>query len=606
MSTFLRFVAVASAAVTLLFVGTVGARAADCDIILDVSGSMSGFKNARQGQYAELLDRLQARCEGSFVFGDGFGAVRGPLRNQFLNNQNTRLDIALNEWERLGQNGRAAVFVTDNIADVRDTQADPQESFYAKLFEGVNGVNQSESDPTFDRITVVATRLSFAGRIYSVTGGPTRDYSGMRALAVYILGVETTEADFNRLEQNVVDILSGLGLSHRSVRTRPFAGMEVNSSPIEEIAFESSDVQSAVNLEIIESEGDRILFIGDRDFSENVTLPLDIWITPGDDWVINKATFEALWKFEENEETASIFQYQDSINAMVTPGQADLVPGAPVKFDLEFELESMGYFEDITFWEMLSRAWSGTDIINGSFVVRWTVEESEENQNPVSIAGDFRDDWSLPETRINELNEPSEEVQSRIFRLDDVLVEMVPPDQLRERVVQEYPIRVEVVYPSWPAYILIFFILLLMALAAFFLRQIFKTTEMMLSASDAEDRRVKFSPFGEQGAVGTNGMAIRVRNCLLFFLVTSTGSVTRGRILGLAGGEITVAPRGRSSMRMPAVGELLAAFGNQAPSDEDDWEEPEDIDNEFDDDLVDTFELRPVEGEEDYDDNDDY
>lgn len=599
----LRFLAAVGATCVLWLAMLPVAGAADCDIVLDVSGSMGGFRDARQGQYGALLDRLEARCAGAFVFGETFRPARGLLRNEALGDQETLLGAALEDWQQAGPNrqqGRAVVFVTDNVA-TDGTEADLQQVFYDKLFEGVD-----RGDPTFDRTTIIATRLTFDGELYPRPSARPESWiyyrNQPRALALYVLGVQASESAFVDLEQDIIAILDGLGLESRDVRTRPFFSLrQIDSSPIEDVAVISSNSQTAVQVEIEQTDTGPVLLLRDRDFSESVTIPLSIEITPAEDWTLNNAEFSAVWRFEQDDEITAVVQYQDNIGAQVTPRFADLEPGRRQQFDLTFELASTGYFEDVPFWEMLSRAWSGTDTIEGSFVFQWTV--ATERDSSISVAQDLRDEWSLDARFRDRLNEPSEAVQARIFRLDEILVDMVPQDQFSQQV-REYPIRAEIVYPAWPAYVLILLIVALLVLLAFLLRQIFRTTEMVLSISDADERRVKFAPFGQQGATGAGGLAIRVRYCLLFFFVTSSGSVRTGRFVGLAGGEIAVAPRGRSSGRMPAVADLMAAFNTRHASDEDqdDWAEPDAVEEEFDDDVIDTFELRPVEGEE-YDDD---
>jgi hypothetical protein len=150
--------------------------AADCDLLLDASGSMRGF--LIHDEFTNLLRAATALCPRVFLFGDRLRQASGPIRADTFDDQHTNLGPDIQDWLALAPGDRSLVVVTDNVADDSVNGAGgSQRAFYDIL---------QRDDSPFSRVAIILLRLQFGGQVYSPTNHHTR-YDGPRALSIYVL-----------------------------------------------------------------------------------------------------------------------------------------------------------------------------------------------------------------------------------------------------------------------------------------------------------------------------------------------------------------------------------------------------------------------------------
>jgi len=430
--------------------GAGAVAAAEYDVMLDASLSMSGFvgekAGARRGAYQEtwreLLDDLQAQSRNRYQFGNP-GEFRrvGDLNDVLLDQQQTYLGDAVREWLTQSQPADALVVVTDNQADALGTTASGRQQ---RLFEElVSGDNSA-----FGYVGVLAARLPFHGNVYALDNSRRSVYEGRRALVTYVLGRSgLDESDYRALEKNIRAawdrILPGAGVPEltRYIAIRPFDSNAVSSE------------LTKIDLDQGSGEGVRVSIADNRLVVENHVfgkpLPLEFFadITTGENALtLRDVRLDAEMRFNDYPELIRSPTGTSLIQAQVNPSQATFEPGVIRSFQILFDINEFG-FEDLPFFRRLQWTMTNRKVVDGTLVLRFNAAKKNLETPDTLLAG-----WSY-EGAPGDLGRSDATVQERVYELDNLIANLVVETSAIETL-EEIDVSLELRFPPGPLLII--------------------------------------------------------------------------------------------------------------------------------------------------------
>lgn len=520
-------------------------------ILLDASGSMGGF--AKDAGWRSLLSRLESSATQKWEFGDTAHRVAGNLADVRLTRRDTMLDVALKAWVENSGPHDVVVMVTDNVADEGSTASrDAQAAFYA-LLNPTKGMARQIS-----AITLIPSLLPFSGTIWEPgKGGKGTVYSGnRRALAFYLLAREGVASDaMKRLTLHMADLLQDAGLSYEILDISPFKGMAV---------------KPALNLRGIESDNTRITYNGEPGAILNVEglttgTPLHLQmvanVVPGRDFELRDAAVEASISLEGHELITSA----QVVRASVTPRQTTLKPEQGQDFDITFESKAIEFLSHVPLSQQIELALTNKTEINGKIIITYKILR----QN-LYLANALAAKWSY-DGPVAALGTPNPTVQTKLYRLQDLVRGMVPEDQLSRSFIQ-IPVRLVLRFSPVPVLILLAAGLLLAIPIGWLIYRSLRPRDFVVTPDEGGDTSLSLGLFQADDAYnGDKQCAVSVRNLGLGLLVGARGGrVIGSRLLGPGGDTVDVMVAGDDGDNVPCRFNIRSVAMNAA-GDKDDW-----------------------------------
>ena len=379
-------------------------RQGGCAIILDASASMRGFVAGGSDRLATILDHLAGDCPGRYAFGDRFRPWDGHLDAATFSDSNTRLGEALSQW-RARSSGGVAIFVTDNVADTGHGNSD-QDAFYRAL---------QQPPPGFAHVSVVLTRLEFAGQVFPLGPGRGAAYRGRRALTFYVLA-PSDPARGRRALAALREALEHAGLSLAGARPSANDYVVVALAPLElarerQVPIRLTGAEGAQAL----PEGDGVM-VNPASANDQPTFTIEIVPHFSSDWRVRSVRLGAALQFPQSDDfgpatstacetnPAELTQQTLSQPVQITCRPAPLGPG--LNAEQRRALESRGVV-----------------FRRGRLVLSATVDQSA-----LEMAGALRG-WTY-EGPASGLGRPDAEVQGGVFNLGVLLTRMIPQRQV--------------------------------------------------------------------------------------------------------------------------------------------------------------------------------
>lgn len=382
------------------------ALAADYDVMLDASGSMAGFnsdsKKYSPSAWRQLLQTLEDGARDKYQFGDRekFGRVETPLTQVTLNHENTFLADAVQQWLQQTRS-TSLVIITDNVADAGGLSGAQQDAF-EKLLKG--------DDSPLSHISLTVLSLAFDGRIYEPDKKTGTPYRGPRAFLVYLLSTRGIgDMAFADLQRQLNDKLSGLQKSP-TIRVKPALAMQ--SARLDEDRIKTSasqGVKVAIQNGILKIQGYRL--------GNPLNLKLALPVETDSDFKLTDVKLQSGIQFDEEKHLTK----HDKITANVNPKTATLERGKTTSFEVALDIKPFG-FNDVDFKQQLAFAMKGGTTITGELAVNY-----QAGQGSYKLSDDLLRQWNNPGVS-QELDEPRESIQNRIFHLDKMVAGLLRVD----------------------------------------------------------------------------------------------------------------------------------------------------------------------------------
>lgn len=398
--------------------------AADYDVLLDASGSMAGFnsdsKKYSSSAWRQLLETLEAGAHDKYQFGERekFGRVETSLTQVTLNHKNTLLADAVQQWLKQTRS-TSLVIITDNVADAGGLSGAQQDAFEKIL---------KDDDSPFSHISLTVLSLSFDGKVYEPDKETGKAYRGRRALLVYLLSrTGIGDAAFYDLQRQVNDKLGGLQKSP-TIRVKPVLAMQsarLDEGKIKTIS--SEDVKIAVHNGILKIQGYRL--------GNPLNLKLALPVETDSDFKLMDVKLQAGIEFKEEKHLTK----HDKITANVNPKTATLEQGRTTPFEVTLDIKPFG-FNDVDFKQKLAFAMKGGTTITGKLAVNY-----QAGQGNYKLSDELLGRWNNPGVS-QDLDEPYDDIQNRIFHLDKMVAGLLKFDATPQPL-STMPVELELRYP---------------------------------------------------------------------------------------------------------------------------------------------------------------
>ncbi len=520
------FLAVTSAAGT--------ASAGECDLVLDVSASMQGFKS--DPSLGRFLDDLQSICPNGFIFGDpdpvakrmGRGRspdgpyllrVSGRLSAQPFDNDTTHLADAVQTWLENAGHDSLAIVVTDNVADgdIRDTN-NQQNRFSTAI-----------TAREIEQLAVIAARFAFSGKVYDLQDVST-EYSGPRAVAIYIVR-KGNAPGFSGFVNDVFERVVRFTGKAQKIPIRPLIE---SSAPRAAFTGVSTDVK-AVKATLDTSSVEPVIHISNHHLDESLTISIPMEFRSSEVWHVTALPSASL---EYKSGVGDTLQ-PVSIGAKLLPeGVMTIGPGTSKLGTVVLPIGSVDYKASAKLGPILTQLFSNREAKGiGRLVVNMNYKTFRLSE-PVVTEWDY----SGPSTR---LNEAASEVQGKIYRLQDVTTQLVE----KSIAAGEKPVRITIIsdstLPLWPLYAFLVLLGVLAAGLAFLVFYLGQRRDYAISNESSETRKVSLA-FGGTAVIssGDGAARARVRRLVLLMYVSSAQTIEMGRVLWGDGGGLIGLRRG--------------------------------------------------------------
>jgi hypothetical protein len=512
---------------------------AACSFLLDVSGSMAGFRGSQQKPIEEfnlLLDRLQSVCRTAYKFGDRDRAgnvlqtVAGKLRDVPLNNQQTLLGSATEAWFKAARAGDSALVLTDNVADMKDiTSAREQELF-----------NKTVTSAAITSLVAIPMRLPFSGKIFHPTDGKrTAEYGSPqrslpRAVVLYVVGKGTSDREFDALASNVATNVEAVARgSFESIRVRPLTETLEKDLKLDVASIGSSSRETKVKVVRAKPDGPQEIHIVDHDLGTSLEIKIPIQVQVAPQWDIVNADVDVQLQIPDPDKYhLNRLAYEISIS----PKQVKLQGGKPVDLMITITLKEVDYLNDVNFWTKLQNVLGTTSVdTEGKLIVTLSLARAG-----ISLGKIYLDKWNL-EGSADQLVEPSERVQTRIFNFDPILQTMVRSAAQQQSSPTSFMLKDRMLLPSWPIFVAIIFLLGMLAFLGALGWMASRPQRYLIQNDVALSRNAELgwgNAITSASADGSVRIAIRRWPC--FLSVTSGHRIARGRWLSTSGGHIVV------------------------------------------------------------------
>ncbi|HYH23063.1 MAG TPA: hypothetical protein VD995_31000 [Azospirillum sp.] len=492
-------------------------------ILLDASGSMDGFRTNRGG-WDRLLDSLQASADQDAVWAFGEKAWRHPgrLSGLRLSEGTTKLVGALDAWLDHSAPGDAAVMVTDNVADLRNSASlKEQETFYDR-------VRRADPD-NVSRATLMLARLPFNGKVYDPNNvRPPGRYSGGRALAVYLFvrgggDAGRDERTVRALEQHVTRLLRDAGAEVERLQVKPFGT--------------AGGVLPDIGLQLAETKGVEAvmdpnwgLVIRNAPFDTPLTLTFHADIGAGAGFRMENALMDAAIRLEN----ADFITSERLVRASVSPRVATLEEKQR-RFDVVFDIGAI-QIKGADFWRKLELTLRGTTIVKGEFAITYAVERER-----LFLAPETLNRWNFDGSPAD-LASSRPEVQERLYLLQPLVVGLVADSYLSQDAVR-VPVWLQLRFPAGPLIIAGVALLTAGALAWWLFRHMLRPPLLVAGDEGGEVQPVTPGLFSAAPVASADGI------CLIglrwigvgLFVTAKGGSLRTSPFVDATGGRVVVA-----------------------------------------------------------------
>jgi hypothetical protein len=526
--------------VAFLIFGLLSMRPANaaCSFLLDVSGSMAGFRGSQQRPIEDfnlLLDRLQSVCRNAFKFGDRDRAgnalqpVAGKLRDVPLNNQQTLLGSAIEAWFKGARTGDSALMLTDNVADLKNINSAREQDLF----------NKTVTDAAITSLVAIPMRLPFSGTIFHPTDGKrTAQYGSPqrqpRAVVLYVVGKGTSDREFDMLASNVATNVEAVVRGNfESIRVRPLAETLEKDIKLsfEPIGTNNRDTQ--VKAVRAKPDGPPEIHIIDHDLGTSLEIKIPIQVQVAPQWDIVNADVDVQLQIPDQEKYhLTRLAYEISIS----PKQVKLQGGKPVDLMIRIILKEVDYLKNAGFWTILQNALGTTSVdTEGKLIVTLSLARAG-----ISLGKIYLDKWNL-DGSADQLVEPSERVQTRIFNFDPILQTMVRSAAQQQSSPTSFALKDRMLLPSWPIFVAIIFLLVALVLGFGSAWMASRPQRYLIQNDVALSKNAELGWGNAISSASADGaVRIAIRRWPGFLSVTSGQRIARGRWLSTSGGHIVV------------------------------------------------------------------
>lgn len=407
------------------------AATADYDVLLDVSGSMAGFKN-EASSWRAFLTALESGARNRYQFGDPgkFRRIAGAsLADVPLNHDLTYLGETVANWVA-NSGSSAAIVVTDSRGD---TSGATQSAKQQRAFEGL----LSSKESPFSYVGVFAARLPFSGRVYKLTSNLSGNYSGPRAFLIYVLGRDgIRDEEIRDLLGAVKAALGGNDYAYFPIRAFDSSLFDGNLYEIDLRERPNRDVEVVIE--------DGVLVIRNYSFGDPLKFGLEADVLmSGNALALQDGSLEATIKFPRDPELVKPGgDANRGAMAQVTVPTVTFEPDKIEDFKIDFELRDIG-FADISFWKRLNWTLSDSHTAEGRLEINLRLAT-----HGLQISRPILTEWDYSGSADN-LDQSDPDVQSRIFHLGKLIENLLPQDIPMQKLA-EIPVRVEMRFPLWP------------------------------------------------------------------------------------------------------------------------------------------------------------
>jgi hypothetical protein len=525
---------------------------AACSFLLDVSGSMAGFRGSQPRPIEEfnlLLDRLQSVCRSAFKFGDRDAAgnalqpVTGKLRDVPLNHQRTLLGSATEAWFKGANSGDSALVLTDNVADMKDPSSATEQILF----------NKTVTNEAITALVAIPIKLPFSGTIFHPSDGKRKASYGSsqrpqpRAVVLYVIGKRALNREFDALAADVgAHVEAVVHGNFESIRVRPLAETLEKDLKLDVESIGTNSRDTKVRVARAKPDGPQEIHIVDHDLGASLEIKIPIQVQVGRQWDIVNADVDVQLQIP-NQEKYHLTRLAYDIS--ISPKQVKLQGGKPVDLMISMTLKEVDYLKNADFWTILQNVLGTTSVdTEGKLIVTLSLARAE-----VSLGKIYRDKWNL-EGSVDQLVRPDEDVQTRIFNFDPILQSMVRAGEQRQASPTIFVLKDRMLLPSWPIFVAIIFALALLGLLGVF-AWLASRPQLYLIQNDVALSRTAELGWGDSiGSASADGsVRIAIRRWPYFLSVTSGHRIARGRWLNESGGHVVVWP-GRSQ---PLLGRLM-------------------------------------------------
>ncbi len=433
---------------SLLFITTV-LMASPCsaityDVMLDVSGSMRGFKK-EAATWKQLLTSLEASARHKYQFGDqnNFMRVEGSLTQVRLRDHKTYLGQALKSWVNVSEADDVVIVLTDNVADTMGNSDQSQKLFYDLL---------SEADSPFSHIAIYPMTLPFNGKVYPLGNGRGKSYKGPRALSTYAVARNFSDEQFDQLRGHIETQLAGF--SYKYIQIKPFDSSTV-SGLVGDIEIETDPTANAKVSFETDEQGIKRLMVRQLQLGEEIDFAFGVKIQSSNSFELHNIELLANIQLFRDEDMQDSFKMTDRFSAEVNPRYATISPNQIKDIRVIFKNEPFVY-GDLDFFEKLAFTIKNSMTIQGNLDITFKAsrEQMQLSQGIVS-------DWSY-EGEANNLDNPSASVQQKVYKLGQLVQRMLPQGNDIQKL-HSVPITLELRYPLWPLLVAIFTVIILVA-----------------------------------------------------------------------------------------------------------------------------------------------
>lgn len=384
-------------------------------VLIDGSGSMAGF--FKTGEIDRLHEILRGQPgSATYYFVDEALSSTSPV----VFGEHTYLDSALSH--AISERSSIIWMVTDNQPSVSTHGSQSEEDlnrFYGQL--GSDAVK---------RIYLFPLRLRFQGTLYTETDAVLqRAYDGPRGLLLYALLLDASAQDafeeaVNRTEQRLRQVFDD---NLRGIFIKPLR-------------------QNTITSRLAPGKGFRPVGEGivGRDFEEGKPIQghfvLELTSQMGQIGLKDaKIVATKQGTFQTGDFTV------ENIDPFIDPKTIDLQPKGTKTFEVSMRLDAVHMRKNLkAIWNCMTHNYG---LIRGHIII--TISAPKEN---LGVSSELTSRFSTDQ---DVYHNPSQDTQSRIYRLSDLVRRMVPTEDIIQPQIGSssegrIPVQVEVKYPFWP------------------------------------------------------------------------------------------------------------------------------------------------------------